>query len=85
MRQKDQATIIAISSPTPGKKPEGYKFGINLMPQTASSDEAKPAAKASEVAPRGPTPYERSVASGDHAIEEFLRTLPRPKDWRDDL
>ena len=85
MRRKDQATIIAISSPTPGKKPAGYKFGINLMPQTASSDEAEPAAKVSEAAPRGPTRYERSLASGDYAIEEFLRTLPGRKDWMDDL
>lgn len=85
MRRKDQATIIAISSPTPGKKPAGHKFGINLMPQTASSDEAEPAAKVSEVAPRGPTRYEISLANGEFALEHFLRTLPGKKDWMDDL
>lgn len=65
MRQKDQATIITVSSPTPGEKPVGHKFGINLMPQTASSDEASPAAKVSDVTPREPTPYEIALANGD--------------------
>jgi len=41
MRRQDRATIITITSPTPGQKPSGAKFGVTLMPQTAST-EVKP-------------------------------------------
>ena len=38
MRRQDQATIIAVTSPTPGKKPLGNEhFGVNLMPQASST------------------------------------------------
>ncbi|MEN5095203.1 DUF2875 family protein [Pseudomonas protegens] len=81
LRRKDQATFITITSPTPGQKPVGNKFGINLMPQTASSDDgasAKPATAA-------PAVSRMSVVEEDYALEEFLAEL-RPKDnWMDDL
>ncbi|MGO4501321.1 type VI lipase adapter Tla3 domain-containing protein [Dyella sp. 2YAF14] len=35
MRNKDEVTLITITSPTPGKKPSGNPFGVTLMPQTA--------------------------------------------------
>lgn len=39
MRRPEQATIIAVTSPTPGRKPSGNDhFGVNLMPQTARTE-----------------------------------------------
>ncbi len=38
LRRADQATLITITSPTPGKKPSSDPFGVKLLPQTASSD-----------------------------------------------
>jgi len=36
MRRQDQATIIAVTSPTPGKKPVGNEqFSVTLMPSTS--------------------------------------------------
>ncbi|MDP9505231.1 DUF2875 family protein [Pseudomonas protegens] len=81
LRRKDQATLITITSPTPGQKPVGNKFGINLMPQTASSDDGasvKPAMAA-------PATSRMPVVEEDYTLEEFLAEL-RPKDnWMDDL
>jgi hypothetical protein len=38
MRRQDQATIIAVTSPTPGKKPVGNEhFSVTLMPSSAST------------------------------------------------
>jgi hypothetical protein len=38
MRRQDQATIIAVTSATPGKKPVGNEhFSVTLMPSTAST------------------------------------------------
>jgi len=39
MRRDDQATIFTITSATPGRPPKDNVFGVNLLPQTASSDE----------------------------------------------
>ncbi|MGC3655070.1 type VI lipase adapter Tla3 domain-containing protein, partial [Pseudomonas aeruginosa] len=36
LRRKDQATLIGISTRTPGKKPVHDPFGVDLLPQTAS-------------------------------------------------
>jgi len=37
MRRQDQATIIAVTSPTPGKKPVGNEhFSVTLKPSTTS-------------------------------------------------
>ncbi|ULU23590.1 type VI lipase adapter Tla3 domain-containing protein [Dyella terrae] len=38
LRHNDEATLITITSATPGKKPAGDPFGVNLLPQTASSE-----------------------------------------------
>ncbi len=81
LRRKDQATFITITSPTPGQKPVGNKFGINLMPQTASSDDGA----AVEPVTAAPAASRMSVVEEDYALEEFLAEL-RPKDnWMDDL
>jgi hypothetical protein len=39
LRRADQATLITITSAAPGKKPTANPFGVNLLPQTASSEE----------------------------------------------
>ncbi|WP_306108852.1 type VI lipase adapter Tla3 domain-containing protein [Pseudomonas sp. Fl5BN2] len=80
MRRQDQATIIAVTSPTPGQKPVGsHHFGVTLMPQTASSEDNTPVKPAPAAASRMP------VVEEDYTLEEFLAEL-RPKDnWMDDL
>ncbi|WP_181430875.1 type VI lipase adapter Tla3 domain-containing protein [Pseudomonas protegens] len=81
MRRQDQATIIAITSPTPGKKPANQYFGVRLMPQTASSDDGASV----NPAPVAPAASRRPVVEEDYTLEEFLAEL-RPKDnWMDDL
>ncbi|WP_282599028.1 type VI lipase adapter Tla3 domain-containing protein [Pseudomonas protegens] len=80
LRRKDQATIITITSPTPGKKPLDNRFGVNLMPQTASTDTKQPAPASKPAAP--------SLAkfeNDDYAIEEFVASLKPKGDWMDDL
>ncbi|WP_306108717.1 type VI lipase adapter Tla3 domain-containing protein [Pseudomonas sp. Fl4BN1] len=80
LRRKDQATIIAVTSPTPGKKPLDNRFGVNLMPQTASTDTKQPAPASKPTAP--------SLAkfeNDDYAIEEFVASLKPKGDWMDDL
>ncbi|WP_339069814.1 DUF2875 family protein [Pseudomonas idahonensis] len=81
LRRKDQATLITITSPTPGQKPVGNKFGIHLMPQTASSDDGASV----KPAPAAPAASRMPVVEEDYTLEEFLAEL-RPKDnWMDDL
>ena len=81
LRRKDQATLITITSPTPGQKPVGNKFGINLMPQTASHDDGASV----KPAPAAPAASRMPVVEEDYTLEEFLAEL-RPKDnWMDDL
>ncbi|APC19669.1 hypothetical protein BLL42_27935 (plasmid) [Pseudomonas frederiksbergensis] len=82
LRRQDQATIITITSPTPGKKPVGNKFGINLMPQTASSNQAPPAPVTTSPPP---VPSLAEFENHDYAIEEFLASLKPKADWMDDL
>lgn len=38
LRRADQATLITLTSATPGKKPTDAPFGVNLLPQTATSE-----------------------------------------------
>ncbi|WP_224006220.1 type VI lipase adapter Tla3 domain-containing protein [Paraburkholderia tropica] len=38
LRRADQATLITLTSATPGRKPTTNPFGVNLLPQTASSE-----------------------------------------------
>ncbi|WP_284452509.1 type VI lipase adapter Tla3 domain-containing protein [Pseudomonas protegens] len=80
LRRKDQATLITITSPTPGQKPVGNKFGINLMPQTASSDDGASV----NPAPAAPAASRMPVVEEDYTLEEFLAEL-RPNNWMDDL
>ena len=81
MRRQDQATIIPITSATPGKKPVGNPFGINLMPQTASSDET-PEIKPEPVRQ---VPAIRPLAEVDYALEEFLAEQNKNRNWMDEL
>lgn len=79
MRRRDQATIITVTSPTPGKKPaDKDHFGVTLMPQTASTEEV-PDASAMPSGPKGP------VVQQDHTLEEFLADQKPKSDWMDDL
>lgn len=39
LRRADRATLITLTSTTPGKKPTSDPFGVKLLPQTASSEE----------------------------------------------
>ncbi|MBK5510347.1 type VI lipase adapter Tla3 domain-containing protein [Pseudomonas sp. TH15] len=79
MRRQDQATIITVTSPTPGKKPAGNDhFGVTLMPQTASTEEAPPA-------PPAPLAPKVSVVQQDHTLEEFLADLKPNSNWVDEL
>ena len=86
LRRQDQATIIAVTSPTPGSKPAGNPFGVNLMAQTASSETPV------SVPPPAPMQAEPSVTASvqqsgqkDHALEAFLAGLSRKGDWMDEL
>ena len=79
MRRQDQATIIPITSATPGKKPVGNPFGVNLMPQTASSDAPVITQPPSPALPPMPT------VSNDYAIEKFLLSLKSNDNWMDEL
>ncbi|MBB4866992.1 hypothetical protein HNP46_005900 [Pseudomonas nitritireducens] len=83
LRRKDQATIIAITSPTPGKKPSYDPFTVNLMPQNAGSDTSTPASTPAVASPLkvGAQP----TAGKDYALEEFLADMKPKADWMDDL
>jgi len=65
LRRKDQATIITITSPTPGKKPLDNKFGINLMPQTASHDDGASV----KPAPVAPAASRMPIVEEDYTLE----------------
>ena len=81
MRRQDQATIIPITSATPGKKPVGNPFGMNLMPQTASGDET-PEIKPEPVRQ---VPAIRPLAEVDYTLEEFLAEQNKNRNWMDEL
>ena len=81
MRRQDQATIITVTSTTPGKKPVGNSpFGVTLMPQTASSDTPEP-----PVTPRAQALPPFSQPTEDYALEEFLLSLKDSDDLLDGL
>ncbi|WP_276525144.1 type VI lipase adapter Tla3 domain-containing protein [Pseudomonas chlororaphis] len=84
MRRQDQATIISITSATPGKKPASNPFGINLMPQTASSDDPAPKIQPVHEPMVSPTPRP-PVVQTDYALEEFLADLKPNSNWMDEL
>jgi hypothetical protein len=95
LRRHDQATVIAITSTTPGRKPASDPFGVTLRPQTASvSNEPSPEYLAQLGAQR--REYERSlpppprpvdpvkIASEQRILNDFLSgpgvDLPGGKD-----
>ncbi|SDT18923.1 type VI lipase adapter Tla3 domain-containing protein [Pseudomonas prosekii] len=79
MRRPEQATIIAVTSPTPGKKPSGNDhFGVNLMPQTASTEEPP-------AVPSSPSALKMPDIEQDHTLEEFLADQKPKSNWMDDL
>lgn len=85
MRRQDQATIITVTSTTPGKKPVGNSpFGVTLMPQTASSDTPESPVAAS-VTPRAQAMPPISQPTEDYALEEFLLSLKGRDDLLDGL
>ena len=85
MRRQDQATIITVTSTTPGKKPVGNSpFGVTLMPQTASSDTPEPPVAAA-VTPRAQAMPPISQPTEDYALEEFLLSLKGRDDLLDGL
>ena len=85
MRRQDQATIITVTSTTPGKKPVGNSpFGVTLMPQTASSDTPEPPVTAA-VTPRAQALPPFSKPTDDYALEEFLLSLKDSDDLLDGL
>ncbi|ETD37757.1 hypothetical protein U724_19890 [Pseudomonas chlororaphis subsp. aurantiaca PB-St2] len=84
MRRQDQATIISITSATPGKKPVSNPFGVNLMPQTASSDDPAPKTQPVGNPVVSPTP-KSPVVQTDYALEEFLTDLKPNSNWMDEL
>jgi hypothetical protein len=50
LRRADQATLITLTSATPGRKPADDPFGVNLLPQTASSEEPSARLRAEQFA-----------------------------------
>ncbi|ULU23589.1 type VI lipase adapter Tla3 domain-containing protein [Dyella terrae] len=86
LRRNDEATLITITSATPGKKPAGDPFGVNLLPQTASSE--KPSARIraeladqwrQEEARRNPTirPIDQEqIARDKQALDDFIAGGP---------
>ncbi|KAF1050896.1 MAG: hypothetical protein GAK43_02640 [Stenotrophomonas maltophilia] len=82
LRRQDQATFIAISPATPGKKPSYDPFTVNLMPQNASSDSPVKPSAAVEAASR---PTAQQPLGEDYALEEFLANLKPKANWMDDL
>lgn len=90
LRRADQATVIGISAPVPGRKPLVNPFGVDLMPQTASSDAPVPVtAPASQSGAMASEPASSAADVSryrdDHVLEEFLADLPRKGDWMDEL
>ncbi|MFD4839799.1 DUF2875 family protein [Achromobacter sp. NPDC058515] len=90
LRRSDQATLITVSSPTPGNKPRFNPFGVKLMPQTSSSDRPDPRFLASLEQPKQsavtPARYidPEQVARDKNALDDFIASgpgvdLPEPK------
>jgi hypothetical protein len=86
LRRADQATLITLTSATPGKKPTSSPFGVSLLPQTASSEapsqqlQAEPYAAWHE-AQATPALYMRlidpeQVARDKQALDDFIAGGP---------
>ncbi|MFD4837060.1 DUF2875 family protein [Achromobacter sp. NPDC058515] len=82
LRRGDQATLITVSSPTPGNKPRFNSFGVKLMPQTSSSDWPDPRFLASLEQPKQsavtPARYidPEQVARDKNALDDFIASGP---------
>lgn len=84
LRLANRATLIPITSPTPGQKPPFNPFGIRLMPQHSSNDEPDPifvarmheAKKARQ--PATPTRFvdPEQVARDKQMLDDFLASGP---------
>lgn len=83
LRRKDQATLITVSSPTPGNRPRFNPFGVKLMPQTSSSDRPDPLFMANQESPQ-PTAFTTAryvdpeqAARDKSALDAFIASGPR--------
>ncbi|WP_447577575.1 type VI lipase adapter Tla3 domain-containing protein [Achromobacter kerstersii] len=84
LRRADRATLIPITSPTPGHKPDFNPFGIRLMPQHSSSDGPDPifvARMHEEKLAQQPTMPTRfidpeQVARDKQTLDDFLASGP---------
>ena len=79
LRRQDQVTLITVSSPTPGKKPDRNPFGVTLMPQTASQQ--WPVTAPTPAAPqRSPEPTRfigpEQVAKDKQTLDRFIADGP---------
>ncbi len=71
LRRADQATLITITSPTPGKKPSADPFGVKLLPQTASSDAPSAIMQPQQATVLPPLPTTRPFIA--RSAEQMLR------------
>ena len=84
LRRADRATLIPITSPTPGQKPDFNPFGIRLMPQHSSSNGPDPifVARMHEAQmaqqPTMPTRFidPEQVAKDKQTLDDFLASGP---------
>ena len=84
LRRADRATLIPITSPTPGEKPPFNPFGIRLMPQHSSSNGPDPifVARMHEAQmaqpPTMPTRFidPEQVARDKQTLDDFLASGP---------
>jgi hypothetical protein len=86
MRRDDQATIITITSATPGKPPKENVFGVKLLPQTASSDEPSATIvgnliaehRASAPEPPHMGPPSEDIQAAKKAFDDWIAEYPEP-------
>jgi len=85
LRRADQATLITLTSATPGKKPTSNPFGVSLLPQTASSEEPSARIRAEQFAAwreaqakqQPVRPIDQEQAARDRqALDDFIASGP---------
>lgn len=86
LRRADQATLITLTSTTPGKKPTSDPFGVKLLPQTASSEEPSARIRAEQFdawrgeqgrEPRYVRPIDSEQAERDRkTLDDFIASGP---------
>ncbi|MGO4502020.1 MULTISPECIES: type VI lipase adapter Tla3 domain-containing protein [unclassified Dyella] len=87
LRRADQATLITLTSATPGKKPTNDPFGVNLLPQTATSEVPSARIQAEQFAAwqanqtreqNYSRPFDPEQAERDRkTLDEFIASGPR--------